>query len=43
MALLDLGTERPDLVDSGVRDWDEATLGPHRGRQKPLMNFADQV
>lgn len=43
LALLDLGASRPDLVDTGVRDWDEAAYGAPRGRQKPPMSFADQV
>ena len=43
LALLDLGVSRPDLVDTGVRDWDEAGYGAPTGRQKPPMSFADQV
>jgi hypothetical protein len=38
-----LGRERPDLLDSGVYDWDEAKWGPPLGRVKPRMGLADQV
>lgn len=42
-ALLRLGQERPDLLDSGVYDWDEARWGHPKGRVKPRMGLADQV
>ena len=42
-ALLELGQKRPDLLDSGVYDWDEGKWGPAEGRVKPRMGLADQV
>ena len=42
-ALLRLGQQRPDLLDSGVYDWDERRWGPAEGRVKPRMGLADQV
>jgi hypothetical protein len=42
-ALLNLGLERPDLIDSGVLDWDYAKLGDDRGRLKEKMDFGAQV
>lgn len=42
-ALLELGRRRPDLLDSGVYDWDEGRWGPPEGRVKPRMGLADQV
>lgn len=42
-ALLDLGVQAPDLVDTGTVDWDEYSYGPPAGRQKPPMSFAEQV
>ena len=41
--LLQLGIDRPDLVDSGVSDWNEAMYGPDQGRMKPRMPMRDQV
>lgn len=42
-ALLNLGLSRPDLIDSGVLDWDYERFGPDEGRLKPTMQFGDQV
>lgn len=42
-ALLALGLQRPDIIDSGVKDWDEARWGPHEGRLKPSMSVREQV
>ena len=42
-ALLELGRTRPDLLDSGVYDWDEGKWGPPEGRVKARMGLADQV
>jgi hypothetical protein len=42
-ALLNLGTARPDLIDSGVLDWDYTHYGPDEGRLKEKMEFGDQV
>ncbi len=42
-ALLDLGTQAPDLVDTGTVDWDESLYGPANGRQKPPISFAEQA
>ena len=41
--LLQLGVDRPDLVDSGVSDWNEDIFGPHGGKLKPHMTMRDQV
>ena len=42
-ALLNLGLQRPDLIDSGVLDWDPARYGDDGGRLKEKMSFGDQV
>jgi hypothetical protein len=42
-ALLNLGLERPDLIDSGVLDWDAAKYGDDQGRLKEKMSFGEQV
>ena len=42
-ALLNLGMERPDLIDSGVLDWDVAKWGEDRGRLKAKMSFGEQA
>eukprot|EP00884_Botryococcus_braunii_P016709 jgi/Botrbrau1/3721/Bobra.0363s0008.2 len=42
-ALLAMGVARPDVLDSGVKDWDEARWGPHQGRLKPVMTVREQV
>ena len=42
-ALLNLGMERPDLIDSGVLDWDADRWGEHKGRLKEKMSFGEQV
>lgn len=41
--LLHLGIERPDMIDSGVSDWNEALYGPDEGRKKPVMTMREQV
>ena len=41
--LLQLGVDRPDLVDSGVSDWNEDIFGPHGGKLKPHLTMRDQV
>lgn len=41
--VLQLGMQRPDLVDSGVSDWNEASLGPDEGKLKPFMPMREQV
>ena len=41
--LLQLGLDRPDLVDSGVSDWNEELWGPEQGRKKPVMKMREQV
>jgi hypothetical protein len=35
--------ERPDLIDSGVLDWDTQRYGDDRGRLKEKMSFGEQV
>ncbi len=42
-ALLDLGTQAPDLVDTGTVDWNESIYGPANGRQKLPISFAEQA
>ncbi len=42
-ALLNLGMSRPDLIDSGVLDWDYERYGPDEGRLKEKMEFGHQV
>lgn len=42
-ALLELGRERPDVIDSGTSDWDEKEYGADKGRKKPMMSFSQQV
>ena len=42
-ALLNLGQSRPDLIDSGVLDWDYERYGPDEGRLKDKMEFGHQV
>lgn len=42
-ALLTLGVARPDILDSGVKDWDESRWGPSGGRLKPLMTVREQA
>ena len=42
-ALLNLGLQRPDLIDSGVLDWDPARYGDDGGRLKEKMSFGEQV
>ena len=42
-ALLNLGRSRPDLIDSGVLDWDYERYGPDEGRLKEKMEFGHQV
>ena len=42
-ALLNLGLERPDLIDSGVLDWDAQRYGDDKGRLKEKMSFGEQV
>ena len=42
-ALVQLGQERPDVVDSGVSNWNEDLLGPPNGRVKPFITMRQQV
>lgn len=42
-ALLQLGLDRPDLVDSGVSDWNEELYGPDEGRMKSVMDMREQI
>lgn len=42
-ALLNLGLQRPDLIDSGVLDWDVNRYGDDGGRLKEKMSFGEQV
>ncbi|BDA45764.1 Protein O-glucosyltransferase 2 [Coccomyxa sp. Obi] len=42
-ALLNLGLQRPDLIDSGVLDWDVSKYGDDGGRLKEKMSFGEQV
>ncbi len=42
-ALLNLGMQRPDLIDSGVLDWDAGRWGEHNGRLKEKMSFGEQA
>ena len=42
-ALLDLGVQAPDLVDTGTVDWNDTVYGPPDGRQKPAVSFAEQA
>lgn len=42
-ALLNLGMAEPDLIDSGVLDWDYERYGPDEGRLKEKMEFGHQV
>jgi hypothetical protein len=42
-ALLNLGMERPDLIDSGVLDWDAVRWGEDKGRLKAKMSFGEQA
>lgn len=42
-AVLNFGVERPDLMDSGMLDWNEEALGPANGRVKPFISFREQV
>ncbi len=41
--ILQLGLDRPDLVDSGVSDWNEDLYGPDKGRFKTSMPMREQV
>lgn len=41
--MLQLGLEKPDLVDSGVSDWNEEAFGPDGGKLKPHMTLRQQV
>lgn len=41
--MLQLGLDRPDLVDSGVSDWNEELHGADQGRLKPFMSLREQV
>lgn len=41
--VLELGLKRPDLVDSGVSDWNEELWGPDKGRLKPPMPMRKQI
>lgn len=41
--VLQLGIDRPDLVDSGVSDWNEDLYGPDQGRLKAAMSMREQV
>lgn len=41
--MLDLGLKRPDLIDSGVSDWNQELWGPDKGRLKPAMPMREQV
>ena len=43
MAMLKLSMEHPDLLDAGVKDWDEARLGAANGRQKDMISWQNQV
>ena len=43
MAMLKLSMDHPDLLDAGVRDWDEASLGAANGRQKDMIPWQKQV
>ena len=40
---LQLGIQRPELIDSGVSDWNEAKHGPHNGKLKRFMSMREQV
>ena len=42
-AIVQLGQDRPDIVDSGVSNWNEELLGPSNGRVKPYMTMRQQV
>ena len=42
-AIVQLGQDRPDLVDSGVSNWNEELLGPPNGRVKPFITMRQQV
>lgn len=42
-ALLNLGLQRPDLIDSGVLDWDVNRYGDDGGRLKEKMSFGEQA
>ena len=39
---MQLGTQQPDLVNSGVSDWDNS-FGPHEGKLKPFMSVQKQL
>ena len=41
--MLNLSMERPDVIDAGVRDWNETSMGPHHGRVKDPMPWKEQV
>ena len=41
--VLQLGIDQPDLVDSGVSDWNEDLYGPDEGRLKTSMTMRKQV
>lgn len=41
--MLDLSMKQPQLLDAGVRDWNETAWGPHAGRVKDMMPWQDQV
>ena len=41
--ILQLGLDKPNLVDSGVSDWNEDLYGPDKGRFKTSMPMHEQV
>ena len=41
--MLNLSMEQPDVIDAGVRDWNETSMGPHHGRVKDPMPWKEQV
>ena len=41
--MLNLSMERPDVIDAGVRDWNDTSMGPHHGRVKDPMPWKEQV
>ena len=42
-ALLELGQSRPDVIDSGVLNWNPEQYGPDNGRVKMKLSFATQA
>ena len=42
-ALLELGRQRPDVIDSGVLNWNAEKFGDDDGRVKTKLSLATQV